>query len=127
MKSAFISNILEDTASAFKPSFNIYDELDRLYIGLRKVNVDKKVIETDWWQRYKKWAMDNIADWDAHIIALSANPVKNEKEIMKKHSLREAMSMLISTVENSIRQEKAIVDKINYLDGITKQSKPPQG
>jgi hypothetical protein len=124
MINEFISQKLEDAASAFKPTFNIYEELDRLYEGLRIIQINKEIINTEWWGRYKKWALDNISTWDTQIVRLSVDPHKNERELVKKHSLREAMSMLINLVENTVKGEAEVEKRKEQYEKITKLPKP---
>jgi len=124
VKSEFIAQKLEDVASTFKPTFNIYQELDRLYEGLRIIQINKEIINTEWWECYKKWALDNISTWDTQIVRLSVDPHKNERELVKKHSLREAMSMLINVIENTIKGEVEVVRRMKQYEEITKRPKP---
>jgi len=124
MKNDLISKVAGNIADSFSSQFDIYDELARLYEELRLVNIDKEIVNSEWWKNYKKWALENIANYDSQIVRLSSDPVKNDREITKKHSLRESLSMLISVVESRINSEAGIVTRIKQYEEITKQSKP---
>ena len=127
MKSLYLANALEDVASAFKPQFNIYDELDVLYEKLRVIQLDKESVNLEWWKEVKKRVIECSAKLDDQALRLISDPMKNEIELLKRHYLSEALKMLITIVERSLKDEAQVMKNIDTLKETTKQTKPYVG
>jgi len=124
MKNAYISQKLQDAASVFSPKFDIYEELDKLHNKLRLIRLDKESVNLEWWKETKKRVLDCAAQLDSQSLKLTSDPDRNRIELLKRHYLSESLKMLINIVEKSLVEEPQVIQRINELTEITKQTKP---
>jgi len=62
-----MSRAMDYIHSLFPPSYDGHKELQRLHEQLRAIESIKEVTESKGWQDIKRWAVDNVVEYDAAI------------------------------------------------------------
>lgn len=110
-----MNRAMEYIHSLFPPSYDGHKELNRLYEQLRTIESIKKVTDSKGWQDIKRWAIDNVVEYDAQIVMLSDNPAKNQNEIRFKRATREAILTFINGIDGQVSAESQLKQRITEI------------
>lgn len=119
-----LATLFENAAGRIRPEFNIYTEIDRIENELREIAENRDVVNSVWWQKYKKIILDIAVGYEGQIKSLLNNPAKNEIEIVRKVALSDALKILISSIEMTLEGELDLHKRKIYLEKITRSNQP---
>ncbi len=87
-------------------------EINRLNESLQSLIRASSISKTDEWARIKRAAMAQSELLKETIIALSSDPIKNEKNLMRCRFFNDAILLLFDIVEIPVDEIKAIQKRL---------------